>query len=190
LLSVTGLVPKIFVSAPATRIITGDVRIPTQTATPPLILNQEETMKMPFILTLAGLAIGFALPGLAQEQDTVAPEVRQQIEAVTARREEAYNKYDAAAWAAFYTQDAIDVWSWLSEGGAAVGLPAILKSYESEFASYPAKQSFKVLQVYAIGNEVCAVTEFMHYHMYGKGHTVVVYVHGAEDWKVRLSYSN
>jgi hypothetical protein len=56
-------------------------------------------MKMPFILTLAGLAIGFALPGLAQEQDTVAPEVRQQIEAVTTRREEAYNKYDAAAWA-------------------------------------------------------------------------------------------
>jgi hypothetical protein len=52
-------------------------------------------MKMPFILTVAGLAIGFALPGLAQEQDTVAAEVRQQIEAVTTRREEAYNKYDA-----------------------------------------------------------------------------------------------
>jgi ketosteroid isomerase-like protein len=60
------------------------------------------------------LAIGFALPGLAQEQNTVDPEVRQQIEAVTKRREEAYNKYDAAAYAAFYTQDAVDFWS---EGG-------------------------------------------------------------------------
>ena len=63
---------------------------------------------MPFILTFAGLAIGFAAPALAQEQNSVDPEVRQQIEAVTKRREEAYNKHDAAAWAAFYTQDAID----------------------------------------------------------------------------------
>jgi hypothetical protein len=147
-------------------------------------------MKIRTVVTLVGLAISFAMPALAQVQSAVDPEVRQQIEAVTKRREEAYNKYDAAAWAAFYTQDAIDVWSWLSEGGAAVGLPAILKRYSDEFASYPAKQSFKVVQVYAIGNEICAVTEFMHYHMYGKGNTVVVYVHDAEDWKVRFSYSN
>ena len=37
---------------------------------------------MTFILILAGLAIGFALPGLAQEQNAVDPEVRQQIEVV------------------------------------------------------------------------------------------------------------
>jgi hypothetical protein len=147
-------------------------------------------MKMPFILTLAGLAITVAAPALAQEQNSVDPEIRQQIEAVTKKREEAYNKYDAVAYAAFYTQDAIDVWSWLSEGGAAVGLPAIVKRYEAEFASYPTKQSFKVVQVYAIGNEICAVGEFTHYHMYGKGHSVVVYVHEADDWKVRLSYVN
>jgi len=81
---------------------------------------------MTFILAFAGLAIGFALPGLAQEQDEVDSEVRQQIEAVTKRREEAYNKHDAAAWSAFYTQDAIDVWTWEPDG-AAVGLPAIAK---------------------------------------------------------------
>jgi hypothetical protein len=136
------------------------------------------------------LAIGVAAPALAQEQNTVDPEIRQQIEAVTKRREEAYNKYDAAAWAAFYTQDGIDVWSFLSEGGAAVGLPAILKRYEAEFASYPAKQSFKVVQVYAIGNEICAIMEFIHHHLYGKGHAVLIYVHDADDWKVRLSYIN
>jgi hypothetical protein len=55
---------------------------------------------MRLLSILAGLGIGIAAPALAQEQDTVAPEVRQQIEAVTTRREEAYNKYDAAAWAA------------------------------------------------------------------------------------------
>ena len=65
--------------------------------------------------------------------------MRQQIEPVTKRREEAYNKYDAAAWAAFYTLDAIDAVSFWSDG-AAVGLPAILKRYEAEFASSPAQR--------------------------------------------------
>jgi uncharacterized protein (TIGR02246 family) len=147
-------------------------------------------MKMGLLPIIAGLAIGVAAPALAQEQNTVDPEVRQQIEAVTKRREEAYNKYDAAAWAASYTQDGIDVWSWLSEGGAAIGLPAIVKRYEAEFASYPAEQSFKVVQVYAIGNEICAIIEFIHHHMHGKGHAVVIFVHEADDWKVRLSYIN
>jgi hypothetical protein len=46
------------------------------------LTNREETMKMRLLLTLAGLAVGIAVPVLAQEKDTVAPEVRQQIEAV------------------------------------------------------------------------------------------------------------
>jgi ketosteroid isomerase-like protein len=142
-------------------------------------------MKMRLLTTLAALAIGVAVPAPAQEQNTVDPEVRQQIEAVTKRREEAYNKYDAAAYAAFYTQDAIDFWS---EGGTAVGLPAIEKRYEVQFASAAAKQSFKVVQLYAIGNETCVVMEFI--HLQGKGHAVVVYVRDADDWKVRLCYVN
>ena len=84
-------------------------------------------MKIRLLFTLAALAIGLATPALAQLQNTVDPEVRQQIEAVTKRREEAYNKHDAAAWSAFYTEFAIDVWSIQAEG-AAVGLPAIKKS--------------------------------------------------------------
>ena len=116
-------------------------------------------------------------------------ELLQQIEAVTKGREEAYNKHDAAAWSAFYTQGAIDVWSWLSEGGVAVGPQAIEKRYEAEFASAPAKQSIKVVQVYAIGNDVCAVMEFIGYY-HGKRHAVVIYVRDADDWKVRVSYIN
>jgi ketosteroid isomerase-like protein len=146
-------------------------------------------MKMRLLSTLAALAIVVAVPALAQEQNTVDPQVREQIEAVTKRMEEAYNKYDAAAWAAFYTQDAIDVWSYFSES-AAVGLPAILKRYESEFASYPPKQSFKVVQVYAIGNEICAVIEYLHHQFHGTGRAVVIYVRDADEWKVRLSYLN
>ena len=58
------------------------------------------------LLTLVGFAIGFLVPALAQEQSTIDPEVRQQIEAALAKYEDAYNKYDAAAIAALYTVDA------------------------------------------------------------------------------------
>ena len=143
---------------------------------------------MPFILTLAGLAIGFAWPGLAQEEDAVDSQIRQQIEAITKRREEAYNKQDADAWCAFYTQDAVDVWTWEPDG-AVVGLPAIVKRYQADFASYPPPQSLKVVRVYAIGNEICAVMDYKH-HMHPKGHALVIYVHDADAWKVRLSYVN
>jgi hypothetical protein len=52
-------------------------------------------MKIRLLLTLAWLAIGFALPTFAQEQNTVDPEVRQQIEAVAMKFGEAFNKHDA-----------------------------------------------------------------------------------------------
>jgi hypothetical protein len=41
------------------------------------------------------LAIGFVLPVLAQEQSTVDPEVREQIEALHKKFSEAFNKHDA-----------------------------------------------------------------------------------------------
>jgi ketosteroid isomerase-like protein len=55
------------------------------------------------------LAISFALPTNAQEQKTVDPKTRQEIEAVGMQFGEAYNKHDAAAVAALYTQDAVRV---------------------------------------------------------------------------------
>jgi ketosteroid isomerase-like protein len=62
------------------------------------------------------------MPALAQVQNAVDPEVRQQIEAAFMKYHEAYNQYDAAAVAAFYTLDAIEV---LGETGVAVGKQAI-----------------------------------------------------------------
>jgi ketosteroid isomerase-like protein len=147
-------------------------------------------MKMRVLLTLVGLAVGFAVPALTQEKDTVDPEVRQQIEAAVKKHEEAYNRYDAAAYAALYTRDAIEVLSWESEGGATVGQQAIEKMAAVEFASGPAKQSFTLVQVYAIGSEVCAISEFIHYHFGGKGHLVTIYVRDADDWKIRMTYLN
>jgi ketosteroid isomerase-like protein len=146
-------------------------------------------MKMRLV-ALAGLAISFALPSFAQQQNTVDPEVREQIEAAVKKHEEAYNKYDAAAYAALYTPDAIEVLSWQSEGGATVGQQAIEKMAAAEFASFPAKQSFTLVQVYAIGSEICAISEFIHYHLGVKGHLVTIYVRDADDWKIRLTYLN
>jgi hypothetical protein len=53
--------------------------------------QEEGTMKIRLLLTLAGLVIGFALPTVGQEQKAVDPEVRQQIEAVITKFDEAYN---------------------------------------------------------------------------------------------------
>ena len=84
-------------------------------------------MKLHVLLTLAGLAISFAVPTFAQEQNTVDPEVRQQIEALLMKFGEAFNKHDPAAIAALYTQNSIRLESWWSEG--ALGQQAIEKSY-------------------------------------------------------------
>ena len=67
--------------------------------------HREETTKMRLLFALAGLAIGFAVPALAQEQNTVDPEVRQQIEALIVKFDDGYNMSDAAAIADLFTQD-------------------------------------------------------------------------------------
>jgi ketosteroid isomerase-like protein len=91
-------------------------------------------MKIRFLPTLIGLAISFALPTFAQEQKTVDPEVRQQIEAVFMKFQEAYNKHDAATMAALHTQDAVEVRSWQ---GLASGREAIGKRFAFDFATHP-----------------------------------------------------
>ena len=57
-------------------------------------------MKTPFLLALSGLAIGFAVPTLAQQKETVDPQVREQIDANIKKSDEAFNNNDAAALAA------------------------------------------------------------------------------------------
>ena len=93
------------------------------------------------LVALAGLAIGFAVPALAQEQKTVDPEVRQQIEALIAKQDEAFNKNDAAGCTADYTQDGIEVWAWETAGGAAIGQQAVEKRAAAMLASNPGNRS-------------------------------------------------
>jgi len=139
---------------------------------------------MRLLVTLAGLAIGLAAPVLAQEQNTVDPEVRQQIEATMAKQDEAFNKNDAAGCTADYTQDAVEVWEWETAGGAAVGHEAIEKRAAAMLASNPAKLVRKLIQVYPVGDAICAISEFE--HTFGKkGYCVTIYVRELDEWKAR-----
>jgi ketosteroid isomerase-like protein len=149
-------------------------------------------MKMHLVAVVC-LAIGFAAPAIAQEQNAVDSEVRQQIEAAVLKYQEACNNYDAAATAALFTLDAVEVvGSEMADAGSlASGREAIEKRYATHFASSPSKSSLKLVQVYAIGSEVCAVSEFSrHRFRVGKGYQATIYVREADDWKIRMAYVN
>jgi uncharacterized membrane protein YvbJ len=63
-------------------------------------------MKMRLIVALVGLAISFVLPAFAQQKDTAASQIDEQI---VKKFDEAFNNGDAAAVAALYTEDAVQV---------------------------------------------------------------------------------
>ena len=145
-------------------------------------------MKTHVLGALVALTIGFAVPSIAQDKNTVDPEVYQQIEAVLTKFDEAYNRNDAAAVAALYTQDAVRLLSWESESGLASGQQAIGKKFAVEFASSPSNESHKLLQVYALGSEICAMTEWNIPPFSNKKAGVRIYVRDADTWKVRVDY--
>jgi hypothetical protein len=76
----------------------------------------------------------------------------------------------------------------LPEGGATVGQQAIEKMAAVEFASSPGNASHKLLQVYAVGNEICAITEWSFPPFPYKKPGVRIYARDADTWKVRVDY--
>src|SRR6516225_10251226 len=87
-------------------------------------------MKIHLILTIAGLAISFALATFAQEKDAaVDPQVVQQLHAMGKKSDEAFLKGDAAALAALYTEDAV----YVTNTGPIRGRQAIEKYYADRF---------------------------------------------------------
>jgi hypothetical protein len=126
---------------------------------------------MRLLLLLAGLAMSFALPIFAQEQKAVDPEVRQQIEAVMMKFEEAYNKYGGPAIAELHTLDSVEVRSWQ---GLASGRQAIEKRFAADFAGSPGKMVTELVQMYAIGKDICVITNTSIGPL--KGHAVTIYV--------------
>jgi len=142
-------------------------------------------MKIRLLLTLAGLAIGFALPTVAQEQKAVDPEVRQQIEAVGMKFGEAWHNHDAAAAADLYTLDAIKVLDWTG-GGSLMGREAIEKDFANNFASSPPDVTGRLIQMYAMGDQIAEISEWSNGQW--RGYSSTIYVRDADTWKIRLEY--
>jgi hypothetical protein len=144
-------------------------------------------MKIRSLVALAALAISFAVPALAQEQNAVDPEVRQQIEDAYKQRVDAYNKQDAAAFAAFFTQDAVRVNATGAGDALVSGQEAIKKVAEADMASGSVVSGGRILQVYAIGSEVCTISEFIA-QRHQTVHAVTISVREADVWKIRMQY--
>jgi ketosteroid isomerase-like protein len=143
-------------------------------------------MKIRLVVPLVALAISLAMPALAQEQNTVDPEVRQQIEAAYMKFAEAFNKHDAAAMGDPYTQNAVEVWPSQPDGGLISGREPIVKAIMAEAVSGSTLEH-KIVQMYACGNDICAITEWGQGVHYGR-YAVIIYVRDADDWKIRMKY--
>jgi len=86
-------------------------------------------MKIRLLITVAGLAIGFAVPTFAQQTNTPDPQLRQRLVALIRNYDEVFNKNDAPALAVFFTEDAVFV----TETGPIYGREAIVKHFADLF---------------------------------------------------------
>jgi len=86
-------------------------------------------MKIRLLITVAGLAIGFAVPTFAQQTNTPDPQLRQRLVALIKNYDEVFNKNDAPALAVFFTEDAVFV----TETGPIYGREAIVKHFADLF---------------------------------------------------------
>jgi uncharacterized protein (TIGR02246 family) len=148
-------------------------------------------MKLRLLLILAGLAIGFAVPVLAQEKDTVDSQTRQEIEAVDAKLDEAFNKNDAAAVAALFTEDAIllvPVDHAPERSGMFSGREAIEKEFAQKFIEYHLTDNKgKLDQINSVDAGMWAVGEWtntVNFRPTG-GYRAIFFVPDGDTWKIR-----
>ena len=81
--------------------------------------------------------------------------------------------------------------AWEPAADVAIGRQAIEKRYASLFVSGTRKLSHTVVQVYTIGNDVCAMSDLSHHYITSKrARYVAISVRDAGDWKIRLAYAN
>jgi ketosteroid isomerase-like protein len=156
-------------------------------------------MKIRFLLALVGLAISFALPTLAQQTNTPDPQLRRMIDALAKKYAEAVNNNDAAALAAFYTEDGIFVTS----EGPKYGREAIEKFYadlfrQFHFSNYSSKaDQYSPHLIGTAGNETLEIGEWgctVEGHggspVQLKGYYSSIYIRSGDDWKISMVTSN
>ena len=147
---------------------------------------------MKFRLLLFGLVISAAALAHAQEKGMIDPQVREQIEALNVKYDEAFNQNDAEAVAALFTADAIET----GPEEAASGQQEIEDRYKIFFEGHPNSHATKLDQVYAIGSRVCAVAEWSMMQkihtsqpmLLKEGYVVTISVREGDTWKIRMLY--
>jgi uncharacterized protein (TIGR02246 family) len=169
-----------------------------------MILNiREETMKVSLLLTLAGLAIGVAVPSIAQQKDTADPRMVQQCDllgvvsaidefgALSQKLDEAYNKNDAAAVAALFTEDAVLV----APDGIFSGRQDIEKRYKDTLQRWPitdfnGRRERRHLN--AIDNAVWSAGQWASTFQsetgpaFAWGYWSAIYIREGDAWKIRM----
>jgi uncharacterized protein (TIGR02246 family) len=141
------------------------------------------------------VAISLALPTLAQQKDTVDPQIIEQIRVLRIKFDEAFNRNDAAAVAALYAEDGV----WVSlKNGAFHGRQAIEKAYAKyEFGPWhPSNLVGRINRVTLVGNDVRAYGTWSETFrganggpIDDNGYFLWVNVREGDTWKIRKSSS-
>ena len=153
---------------PATRALMATLRN-SQESVGDRYLPPEKTMKIRSIVALVGIAISFALPTFAQQKETVDPQLRDALLAVSEKFEEAWNNNDADALAALFTKDAVLI----EESGPVYGREAIRKHYADVFQNVHFSDKY---------NDPKSNGE----PVQGKGHWSATVAREDNDWKIRM----
>jgi ketosteroid isomerase-like protein len=151
-------------------------------------------MKTHILLAVVGLATSFVMPAFSQEKEETNPfraiqanpQIVQQLEAIDAKSDEAFNKNDATAVAAFFTENAIVS----SPLGIFSGRQAIEKYFTDVFQRFHLTDHVnKISYVYAFGGDLCAIggwTVNSNSQPAG-GYRVIVYTPVGDTWKIRAA---
>jgi len=160
-------------------------------------------MRIRSLLALAGLAISFALPTFAQQKDPADPRTAQQRDLLGVAEaldefgefhqalDEAYNKNDAAAVAALFTEDALLV----EPDGMFSGRQDIEKRYADTFQrspiiSFNTSRARRYLN--AIDNAVWGAGQWASTFQsqtgpgFALGYWSAIYVREGDAWKIRV----
>ena len=156
-------------------------------------------MKICLLLALVGLAMGYALPSIVEDKNAVDPQVRKDILALSKKFDEMWNKNDAVALAALYTEDAVIV----RNTGPLYGREAIEKYFKRLFQAWHISDHLGTVDQYSphiIGtadNEVWSNGEWSEttqgqdgFPMQYTGYWSMISVREDDAWKCRFETWN
>jgi ketosteroid isomerase-like protein len=153
-----------------------------------------DTMKR-LLLTVAGMAMGFVLPAIAQQTYTLDPQTTRKLRAISKAYDEAVSNNDAAAVGGLFTEDAVFV----SDRGPIHGRQAIQQWYIGVFQVWHPKNHIGTPDgstPYTAGTTDSEAWESGAWsesgrdktgrHIQIKGYWSTIYVREGDNWKIAM----